>query len=62
VLRSGQAGPQISPVPDASQTKLRHILKNVRKRYRQFKEILATENILDAKKVRFMVNLLLPKK
>lgn len=58
-----------SPPPAASLdeelAKLRHILRNARKRYRQLKEILAAENIADAKKVkkvRFVVNLLLPDK
>lgn len=49
--------------PDEELAKLRHILKNARKRYRQLKEILAAEDITDAKKVkkvRFVVNLLLP--
>lgn len=53
------------PAPNADLTKLRYILKNARKRYRQLKEILAAEDIPDAKKVkkiRFIVNLLLPAK
>lgn len=54
------------PTPEKDETaKLRYILKNARKRYRQLKEILAAEDIPDVKKVkkiRFVVNLLLPDK
>jgi hypothetical protein len=58
--REGQA---TTPPPAEETTKLRHILKGVRKRLRQLHEILAAEDIPDAKKVkkiRFVVNLLLP--
>jgi uncharacterized membrane protein YccC len=51
--------------PDEELAKLRRILRNARQRYRQLKEILAAEDIPDAKKVkkvRFVVNLLLPEK
>ena len=57
---------QAPAAPPAEETaKLRHILKNARKRYRQFKEILVAEDITDTKKlkkIRFVVNLLLPDK
>lgn len=60
--RESQAASPATPEKDET-TKLRHILKNVRKRLRQLHEILAAEDIADAKKVkkiRFVVNLLLP--
>ncbi len=51
-----------SPTPEET-TKLRHILKNVRKRLRQVHDILTDSGIPDAKKVKkicFVINLLLP--
>lgn len=60
--RESQAASPAAPEKDET-TKLRYILKNVRKRLRQLHEILAADDTADAKKVkkiRFVVNLLLP--
>ena len=57
--------PPSAPAPDEELAKLRRILRNARQRYRQLKEILDAGDIPDAKKVkkvRFVVNLLLPTK
>lgn len=60
--RESQVASPAAPEKDDT-TKLRYILKNVRKRLRQLHEILAADDIADAKKIkkiRFVVNLLLP--
>ena len=54
-----------TPWPTLSPEAQAKTLKNMRKRLRQVKEILATEDITDTKKlkkIRFLVNLLLPDK
>jgi hypothetical protein len=57
--------PAATPWPTPSPEAQAKTLKNMRKRLRQVKEILAAEDITDAKKlkkIRFVVNLLLPDK
>ena len=57
--------PATTPWPTPSPEAQAKTLKNMRKRLRQVKEILAAEDITDAKKlkkIRFVVNLLLPDK
>ena len=57
--------PAATPWPTPSPEAQAKTLKNMRKRLRQVKEILAAEDITDAKKlkkIRFVINLLLPDK
>ncbi|MGI4833282.1 MAG: hypothetical protein ACRYFK_07455 [Janthinobacterium lividum] len=59
-----EPAPPAAPAPDAADVdKLRRILRNARRHLRSLHEVLAAEDIPDAKKVkkiRFLANLLLP--